>query len=162
FLTTGLRSLAVGDPWLVDPLGVVSPTYVPDLVNAVLDLLIDRESGIWHVANPGAVSWFDFARAAARAAGFDPADVQTQVHASGRRTARPPYGVLGSERGWPLPPLETALQRFLEAAPSFNPMVLASSSAADCGAAARLEHDSMIVSRSPVGSALYPCLSEFA
>lgn len=29
-----------------------APTYLPDLVHACLDLLIDRERGIWHLANP--------------------------------------------------------------------------------------------------------------
>jgi dTDP-4-dehydrorhamnose reductase len=39
----------------------ISPTYVPDLVNVCLDLLVDRESGIWHLANHGDVSWAQFA-----------------------------------------------------------------------------------------------------
>ncbi|NVM77964.1 dTDP-4-dehydrorhamnose reductase [Duganella sp. SG902] len=30
-----------------------SPTYLPDLAHACLDLLIDRESGLWHLSNPG-------------------------------------------------------------------------------------------------------------
>ena len=30
---------------------MVSPTYVPDLVHASLDLLIDGEHGLWHLAN---------------------------------------------------------------------------------------------------------------
>lgn len=29
-----------------------APTYLPDLVHTCLDLLIDRERGIWHLANP--------------------------------------------------------------------------------------------------------------
>ena len=33
---------------------VVSPTYVPDLVHATLDLLLDGETGLWHLANDGA------------------------------------------------------------------------------------------------------------
>ena len=32
---------------------VVSPTYVPALVDAALDLLIDRAEGIWHLAGAG-------------------------------------------------------------------------------------------------------------
>ena len=36
---------------------VISPTYVPDLTHAALDLLIDGEGGLWHLANQGAVSW---------------------------------------------------------------------------------------------------------
>ena len=37
----------------------VSPTYVPDLVNACLDLLVDRENGIWHIANSGTLQFSD-------------------------------------------------------------------------------------------------------
>jgi dTDP-4-dehydrorhamnose reductase len=35
----------------------VSPTYIVDLVNVSLDLLIDGEEGIWHLANAGEISW---------------------------------------------------------------------------------------------------------
>ena len=48
----------------------MSPTYVCDLVNHSLDLLIDGECGIWHLAIRGAVSWYEFALMAARAAGL--------------------------------------------------------------------------------------------
>jgi dTDP-4-dehydrorhamnose reductase len=46
-----------------------TPTYVPDLVTAPLDLLIDGERGLWNLANEGATSWFDFACEAADACG---------------------------------------------------------------------------------------------
>ena len=51
----------------------VSPTYVPDLVDACLDLLIDGESGLWHLANAGDVSWAEFAPQAAAARDGPPA-----------------------------------------------------------------------------------------
>ena len=50
---------------------IVSPTYVPDLVHEVLNLLIDGAAGLWHLANPGALSWDDLALRAARLAGYD-------------------------------------------------------------------------------------------
>jgi dTDP-4-dehydrorhamnose reductase len=34
---------------------VVSPTFIPDLVHALLDLLIDRADGVWHLTNVGEV-----------------------------------------------------------------------------------------------------------
>jgi dTDP-4-dehydrorhamnose reductase len=40
---------------------VISPTYVPHLVNATLDLLMDDECGIWHLANNGELTWADLA-----------------------------------------------------------------------------------------------------
>lgn len=35
---------------------LVSPTYVPDLVNVSLDLLIDNEKGIFHLTHKGEIS----------------------------------------------------------------------------------------------------------
>jgi dTDP-4-dehydrorhamnose reductase len=49
----------------------VSPTWIPDLCHATLDLLIDGETGLWHLANDGEVSWFDFARRVAEGTGLD-------------------------------------------------------------------------------------------
>jgi dTDP-4-dehydrorhamnose reductase len=36
---------------------IVSPTYVPDLVEAVLDLAVDGADGLWHLANSASISW---------------------------------------------------------------------------------------------------------
>ncbi|MEW6421498.1 MAG: dTDP-4-dehydrorhamnose reductase [Deinococcota bacterium] len=92
---------------------VVSPTYVPDLTCAVLDLLIDGEGGVWHLANRGAMSWADFARQAATAAGLDPARVEdVPTSALNQQAARPAYSVLGSERGWLMPDFADALHRW--------------------------------------------------
>jgi dTDP-4-dehydrorhamnose reductase len=40
----------------------VSPTFAPDMCQAVLDLLIDGERGTWHLANRGAIRPSDFAK----------------------------------------------------------------------------------------------------
>jgi dTDP-4-dehydrorhamnose reductase len=94
----------------------ISPTFVPDLVNATLDLLIDGESGIWHLANTGALSWFDFACLIAREFGYDRARVEAQPTGSfGFDARRPLYSALGSERATLLPPLEDAVKRFVAA-----------------------------------------------
>lgn len=108
-----LRSLAAELP--VDAAAdlVVSPTYVPDLVDAVLDLTLDGEQGIWHLANAGAVSWADFALMIAKAFGFDPGLVRARPAAAFDWPApRPRHVALGSRRGGLLPPLEHALGRF--------------------------------------------------
>src|SRR5690606_14992602 len=60
FVHAVLDRLSSGDEFHASS-DVVSPTFVPHLVNASLDLLIDGESGLWHLANDGAISWFDFA-----------------------------------------------------------------------------------------------------
>jgi dTDP-4-dehydrorhamnose reductase len=92
----------------------VSPTYVPDLVNASLDLLIDGASGLWHLANEGATSWAEFARLSANLRGYDAARVVPVASSSlGFAAPRPAYSALASERGSGLmPPLEAALERY--------------------------------------------------
>jgi dTDP-4-dehydrorhamnose reductase len=92
---------------------VISPTYVPDLVHHSLDLLIDEETGIWHVTNDGIVSWADFAKEVAGRAGH--AKQKIKITTSSEmfwKAARPAYSVLQSGRGLKLPSLDNALERF--------------------------------------------------
>jgi dTDP-4-dehydrorhamnose reductase len=114
FVTVALRHLSKGDPLLAADDTVVSPTYVPDLVHACLDLLIDGEHGMWHLANQGAVTWAELARQSAAMAGLDGRLVQERNMASlGLPALRPQYSVLGSERGSLLPSLNESLQQYL-------------------------------------------------
>jgi dTDP-4-dehydrorhamnose reductase len=115
FVTMALRSLAAGEPVVAANDAVVSPTYVPDLVHASLDLLIDDESGIWHLTNPGAVTWAEFARQVARRSGLDEQLViERPSEAMEYIALRPIYSVLGTERGMLLPPLDDAITRYLD------------------------------------------------
>jgi dTDP-4-dehydrorhamnose reductase len=92
----------------------VSPTYVPDLVNVSLDLLIDGADGIWHLANEGDVSWSELARKAASATGYSGHLVEDCLTEElGCAAARPVYSVLGTDRGQRLPALDDALARFV-------------------------------------------------
>jgi dTDP-4-dehydrorhamnose reductase len=92
---------------------VVSPTYGPDLADAVLDLLIDGERGLWHLANRGQMTWAEFARAGADAAGLDASLVLPMpIRLLGLRAPRPAYSALGSTRGLLLPPIENAIARY--------------------------------------------------
>ena len=114
FVTLALDALRRGERWAAANDQWVSPTYVPDLVRASLDLLIDGESGLWHLANRGAVSWAGFARMAAEVAGLDTALVEGLPSVSlGQIAQRPPYSVLGSQRGVLMPSLEDGLCRYL-------------------------------------------------
>ena len=116
FLTCALRLLRDGLPVHAADDQIVSPTYVPDLVHNVLDVLIDGERGVWHLANAGAVSWAEFARQAADRAGLDSSLVVAQPsHELGLTAPRPRYSALGSERGTLMPPLDDALTRYLAA-----------------------------------------------
>jgi dTDP-4-dehydrorhamnose reductase len=114
FLAKALSALESGLPFEAANDLVVSPTYVPDLVNTTLDLLIDEERGVWHLANTGAITWADFARVAADAAGLD-ASLITEKPASalGYVAARPRYSALGSARGQLMPSLEDAVARYI-------------------------------------------------
>lgn len=114
FLTVALRTLAAGHTFVAAEDAVVSPTYVPDLVNASLDLLIDGECGLWHLANPGAIAWAELARFAAKLAGLDATRIEAvSTQSLGLAAPRPTYSVLGSERGILLPPIENAISRYL-------------------------------------------------
>lgn len=113
FLTLGLRALANGEPWVAADDWTVSPTYVPDLADAALDLLIDGESGTWHLANQGAVTWAELARRAASLAGYDPnAVAAVPAGALALPARRPSSSVLVSRRGHLLPTLDQALSSY--------------------------------------------------
>ena len=106
FVWAVLSTLASGNA-VEASMDVVSPTYVPDLVHVVLDLLIDGERGLWHLTSPGEISWRALAAIAAERAGFGRVEI-------GRAGAdRPSLNTaLASERGVLLPPLESGLDRY--------------------------------------------------
>jgi dTDP-4-dehydrorhamnose reductase len=107
------RTLAASQPFTAAEDLVVSPTYVPDLVDAVLDLLIDGETGLRHLANPAEISWAEFARLLAGALDLDAGLVQGVPAAGfGWPAARPAYAALGTARGQVMPPLENAVARY--------------------------------------------------
>jgi dTDP-4-dehydrorhamnose reductase len=114
FLAIALRTLASGQPFIAAEDSVVSPTYVPDLVNSTLDLLIDGECGIWHLANSGAIAWADLAQTVANLAGLDTAVIEARPSKDlGWTAPRPTYSALSSERGILLPSLDDAIDRYL-------------------------------------------------
>ena len=115
FVTQALSTLASGAPFAAAHDLTVSPTYVPDLAHTCLDLIIDRECGVWHLTNGGAVSWLELASKAAESAGVDASRLEAQTHASFNWPApRPLYSALHSERAILMPPLDNALARYLD------------------------------------------------
>jgi dTDP-4-dehydrorhamnose reductase len=119
FLAAVFRTLDTGAVFRAPADSMVSPTYVPELAHVVLDLLIDGESGVWHLANAGAVTWFDFARIAAERSGrvadsIEPAPTKEVWGPA----VRPCYSVLASQRGQLLRPLDAALERYLQELPA--------------------------------------------
>jgi dTDP-4-dehydrorhamnose reductase len=94
---------------------IVSPTYVPHLCNAVLDLAIDGADGIWHLTNAEAISWAAFGRRVAERCGLDPDFIEPVPGATLGWVARRPARVaLSSEKGRLLPTLGEAIDRFAE------------------------------------------------
>jgi dTDP-4-dehydrorhamnose reductase len=115
FVTQTLNALRAGKPVKAATDCLISPTYVPDLVNATLDLIIDAEKGVWHLSNEGAVSWAELAQWAAVLAGLKPAAVmECQTKDLNLKAPRPSYSVLRSRRGMLLRKLESALHAFIE------------------------------------------------
>ena len=114
FVSVALDSLRRGERWRAAQDQCVSPTYLPDLVQAALDLLVDGEHGLWHLCNRGGVSWAGFAHMAAEAAALDSRLIHSLPTAElGQLARRPRYSVLGSERALLMPKLEDALGRYL-------------------------------------------------
>jgi dTDP-4-dehydrorhamnose reductase len=114
FVTQLLRAVNAGKEWPALDDVLVSPTYVPDLVDASLDLLIDGERGIWHLANGGVTTWLEFGRHVAELAGLDSFKVVPRHLSELELPApRPRFSALRSERGTILRSLDHALASYL-------------------------------------------------
>ncbi|RYY20118.1 MAG: NAD-dependent epimerase/dehydratase family protein [Chitinophagaceae bacterium] len=94
---------------------IVSPTYIPDLCNAAMDLLIDEEKGIWHISNTGTTTWAAFGDIIAAKAGYNSEKLIAKPLAEmSWKAKRPLYSVLESGKGIKLPGLDHALDRYFE------------------------------------------------
>ena len=122
FVARLLHNLTEGNVFHAASDVIVSPTYVPHLVDASLDLLIDGEKGIWHLTNEQALSWADFARHAADRALLEARLVKACAHHDLHWAARrPAYSALKSERSRVMPSFDRALDQYFherESAPS--------------------------------------------
>jgi dTDP-4-dehydrorhamnose reductase len=101
----------------------------------MLDLVIDDETGVWHLSNHTPVSWAEFARMIAEVLELD-VSLLRPVRAGmlGWTAARPAYAALGSERGRIMPDLQAALRAYAHALahePGDGPAVCGPSFAAD-------------------------------
>jgi dTDP-4-dehydrorhamnose reductase len=97
---------------------VFSPTYAPDLAEALLELAERKARGVVHVTNSGSCSWHALAEAALRCAGIDAPVTALRAEELGRPARRPPYSVLSNERSQalgvpPLRPWQDALAALL-------------------------------------------------
>jgi dTDP-4-dehydrorhamnose reductase len=108
FLFATVAKLKRGQEVIASDRTIVSPTYVPDLVHAALELLLDEETGIWHLTNRGAVSWHELACAVADMARLGKDRIRRADHSAKVDTS------LSSKRGLLLRPLDRALSDFVE------------------------------------------------
>jgi dTDP-4-dehydrorhamnose reductase len=80
---------------------VGQPTIAADLALMLVRFVDQRLTGIWHVTNQGAVSWYEFAQEVLRASGQDPERVKPITTAEldpPRPAPRPPNSVLANAR----------------------------------------------------------------
>ncbi|MED3648567.1 dTDP-4-dehydrorhamnose reductase [Halalkalibacterium halodurans] len=98
FVKTMLRLLRKGEPIEVVADQVGCPTYVNDLVYYLFSLM-EKPSGIYHISNRGSCSWFEFARAIAKNAGYDPSLIRaTTTKAFAAKARRPKYSVMSHQQ----------------------------------------------------------------
>jgi dTDP-4-dehydrorhamnose reductase len=91
-----------------------SITYAPDLAAATRDLLANAPpAGIYHVANSGGVSWFDFAREIFRIARRRVTVVPVPSTHFPRKATRPAKAILLNTKLPPHRPWQAALEEFL-------------------------------------------------
>lgn len=92
---------------------VVSPTYLPHLIDAALDLVIDGEQGLWHLTNATPVSWAAFGAMIANDLGLPSGSIEpVAARDLGFIARRPAFVPLRSIKGVELPSLGLAVSDF--------------------------------------------------
>lgn len=113
FLTSSLKRLYCAREARVPTDITISPSYLPDLVDTCLDLMIDGEKGLWHLANQGEISWASFTREAAKACQLSLQNLKELSTSEIQfRAPRPLFSAISSERARLLPELDHALARY--------------------------------------------------
>jgi dTDP-4-dehydrorhamnose reductase len=114
-----LRQAEAGEPSRIVADMVFSPSYAPHVARAIRSLFDAEAFGTHHVTNAGALSWYEFVRAAFERAGYAGAPLEAIAYAAlGNPTPRPMYSPLENttfarEGIAPLPPWDAALDDFL-------------------------------------------------
>lgn len=103
---------------------IASPTYAPALANRTAELIERRQTGLFHVGGGTPISWFEYARLIFNAAGLQPELRPTSDREYRTSARRPRYSALSNAKMEacgiaPMPPLETAIQSYMEARKHF-------------------------------------------
>jgi dTDP-4-dehydrorhamnose reductase len=113
FLSRAVETLVRGEILEAAADLTISPTYIPDLVNASLDLMIDGLSGRVHLTNHGALTWAEWAVKIVRQMKLSENRVIARPSAHlPFRAPRPRYTALTSERLRLMPDFDDAFERF--------------------------------------------------
>jgi dTDP-4-dehydrorhamnose reductase len=119
FVRTVLRLAAERDTlsMVTDEIG--SPTYAPDVAEAVAQLIQNQFYGTYHLVNEGSCSRYEFARAILRRAGRDDVELQPIALANFKRDSLvPPHtplrNVAAAALGIRLRPWQDALDEYVE------------------------------------------------
>ena len=95
-----------------------SPTLTNDLCQGIIEIIKNGEYGIYHAANQGSTSWFEFATAILKGAGKKNLIKPINSKELKRAAARPAYSVLKNSvlenfPNFQMPDWQNALKRFL-------------------------------------------------
>ena len=98
---------------------VGTPTYTPDLAEAISQLIETDYYGIYHITNSGSCSWCEFARYIFEISGKDVKVIPVTASEFARPAPRPHYSVLNN-RNWvengfePLRSYKEAIKEYIE------------------------------------------------
>lgn len=115
FVHDALKSFSTQREFFAPKDVIVSPTYVPDLVNTTLDLLLDEANGIWNISNKGSISWAILGYEVAKRSGYNTRFFKAvTVDEMNFLASRPANSALTTEKGFEMPELDNALDRFFK------------------------------------------------
>jgi len=119
FIELMLRLAASKQPIRVVEDHVASPTYAPLLTARTVDLIERKQHGLFHIGGGTPISWFDYAAMIFRVAGLQPELRPTNEREYRTAARRPKYSALSNAKMEsvgiePMPPLEAAIQMYLD------------------------------------------------
>lgn len=118
FIEAILKKAKAGEPLKVVNDTPMTPTYTMDAASALLDLVRRQPTGILHVTNQPACTWYDFAKKAVDLCGLKVEVAPVTSDAFPSKVRRPTYSALSGKRladaiGRPMRPWTEALRAYL-------------------------------------------------
>ena len=98
FVDRILEKARSGQPLRVVSDQVFSPTYAPDLAEAVIALVGRGARGVFHVTNAGSCTWHGLAKATLELSGLDVPVEELRARDLGAPARRPPHSILSKAR----------------------------------------------------------------